>query len=97
MSSLNRPRVVDPRKSRIIEQAYESAWAEFVGHDPGRDFNKDGELRELLRKRLFEIVWRGEDAETLRDRVLASMSEYWPATIPSTPKLTKGRRQRAGN
>jgi len=94
MVDFNLQREGDPRELRIFEQAYASAWAQIVGQDPGRDITEDGEWKELLRKRLFEIVWLGEDAETLRDRVLARMPEYWPTTLPSAPKLTKGRGRR---
>jgi len=55
----------------------EAVWAEVVGRNPNRDVSKDEDRRQTLRQRIFATVFSGvSDADTVRDKVLASMPEF---------------------
>ena len=78
MASFKNSRVFDPYDLEILERATEAAWAVIVSREPNRDVTHDEERRHSLRKRVFATAYFGlTDAETIRDKVLASMPEYW--------------------
>jgi hypothetical protein len=80
MVSLKRSRVFNPLDLEIIDCVYEAAWAELEARDPFRDTEKDGELRQALRKLVMNNTGMDKvDFDTLYDRVLANMPETWPA------------------
>ena len=94
MGSFKRPRAFDSLDLEIIDRVYEVAWAHLEGRDPYRDRAKDGERGEALRKLLFALVGSGQvDFDTLCDKVLASMPEYW---LPPVPPTQRGRKVEGG-
>jgi len=81
MGSFKTPRAFDSLDLEILERAYEAVWAEIVTRNPDRDVRNDEERRQALRKRIFATVFSGvTDAETIRDKVLVSMPEFWGST-----------------
>jgi hypothetical protein len=77
----------NPSELEIVEQAYEAAWAEIVALHPLRDSSQDEELKRGLRRRIFAAIGFGpSDSDSLRDRVLASMPEYWALTERRAPR-----------
>jgi hypothetical protein len=84
---MERSRAFDPLDLEIIDRVYEAAWAQIEARDPGRDRQKDRELEEALRKRIFALADSGHvDFDGLCDKVLASMPEL---AIP-IPRPTEG-------
>jgi hypothetical protein len=78
MGSFKKPHAFDPVDLEIIERAYEGAWAMIATREPCRDTSKDEERKKALRRRTFALVCYGiSDVETLRNKILASMPEYW--------------------
>jgi len=78
MGFFKTPRAFD---SLDLDRAYEAVWAEIVTRNPDRDVRNDEERRQALRKRIFATVFSGvTDAETIRDKVLVSMPEFWGST-----------------
>jgi cytidylate kinase len=78
MALLENARAFDPLDLEILERAHEAVWAEIVTRSPHRDLSKDEDRRQELRQRIFATVFSGvSDAEAVRDKVLASMPEFW--------------------
>jgi hypothetical protein len=73
--------VFGPPELEIIEQAYKLACAR-LALNPFRDVAKDREREKALREVLFFIAQRGDDAESLCERVLATVPESWIAMPP---------------
>jgi hypothetical protein len=85
--------VYDPLDLEIIEQAYKLACAR-LALNPFRDVAKYCEREKALREMLFFIAHRGDDAESLCERVLAAVPESWIA-VPPRPFSPRGRGRRA--
>ena len=66
----------DPLDREILERAFDVAYAAVKDNDPSIDFS-DERLEAALRRELIEIACSNgvSDPETLRDLVLASLSE----------------------
>jgi len=77
MNPFERPHMFDPLDLEIIEQAYAVALDKIEMHDPHRDVEKDSELKQALRRRLFAMAGGHiGDPETLCNTVLATMPDY---------------------
>ncbi len=73
-----RTRIFTPSELQVIERAYEGAWAEIVGKNPGRDTEEDEKLRSRLRKQIFASVGRDiSDVDKVRDRLIRRLLERW--------------------
>ena len=75
--------VFGPSDLEIIEQAYKLA-CDRLARSPFRDVARRREQEKALRERLFFFAQRGDDAESLCERVLARVPESWIA-IPPRP------------
>ena len=74
MRFLKRRGVFDPLDLEIIDQVYETAWAQLEAREPLRDREKDADRERALRKLVFALATPGiVDFDTLSDRVLANM------------------------
>jgi hypothetical protein len=79
---------LDPLDRELIERALDSAWAAIKGSEAIPDYESDEELEAALRRELIGIARENglEDAETLRDLVLAVLSrERVEVGGPSSP------------
>ena len=70
-------RELDPLDFEILERALEGAWEAVNENDALVDLESDEELETTLRRKLIEITrFNGvSDAETMRDMLLAAMSD----------------------
>jgi|tagenome__1003787_1003787.scaffolds.fasta_scaffold15664465_1 hypothetical protein len=69
---------LDPLDLKLVERAFESARASVKGNDgPHSEVDTDDELEASLRQELIEIALANGvgDAETLRDILLATLSD----------------------
>jgi hypothetical protein len=82
-----------PPELEIIEQAYKLA-SDRLAQTPFRDAAKHAEREKALRERLFFFAQRGDDAESLCERVLTLVPESWVA-MPPGPFSPLGRGRRA--
>ena len=71
-------RDLDPLERELLERAFESAWVAVKENGALVDLDSDEELEAALRRELIEIaLFNGaNDAETLRDVLLATMSDW---------------------
>jgi hypothetical protein len=78
MGSFKQPRIFYPLDLEIMDRVFDAAWAQLEAREPFRDRQNDGELRNALRKLVFDSA--GSDKinfDTLCDRVLANMPGTW--------------------
>jgi hypothetical protein len=70
-------RVLDPLDIEILERAVEGAYLAVKENDSSTELENDEELEAALRRELIEIArFNGvSDAETMRDILLAAMSD----------------------
>jgi hypothetical protein len=70
-------RDLDPLEREILERAFEGAWVAVKENGALVDLDSDEELEAALRRELIEIArFNGaNDAETLRDVLLATLSD----------------------
>ena len=74
-------RVFGPPELEIVEKAYKLA-CDRLARSPIYHAAKDREGKKALRERLFFLAQPGDDAESLRERVLATVPESWIAMPP---------------
>jgi hypothetical protein len=72
MGSANPPKdSFDSAEMDLMEQAFNSVWDTVAMHDPSRDSDKNEELKNVIRKKLFALARQGvTDGQILRDLVL---------------------------
>jgi hypothetical protein len=73
--------VFGPPELEIIEQAHKLACGR-LARSPFRDAAKQRDREKALRDRLFFFARRGDDAESLCERVLATVPESWISMPP---------------
>jgi hypothetical protein len=71
------PRDLDPLDVEILEKAFEGAWLAVKENNTLLDLDSDEALEAALRRELIEIARSAgvSDPETLRDILLAALSE----------------------
>jgi len=84
--------VFGPPELEIIEHAYKLA-CDRLARSPFHDAAKRLEQERALRERLFFFAQRGDDAESLCERVLATVPESWIA-MPPRPSSSRRRDRR---
>ncbi len=67
----------DPLDRKILERAFDAAWAAVKHHDPSIELDSDEGLEAALRRELIQIACSSgvSDPETLRDLVLTVLSD----------------------
>ena len=72
----------DPLDREILERAFDASWSAVKDNDSPVDVDSEEGLEAILRRKLIEIAcFNGvSDPETLRDVLLARLSQVGPAS-----------------